>query len=170
MKENEIIDGEYNPMEQKVKTWDEVLEELEENKEELYERKYVLLDKDNYYVDGSWGVSSSPQENGIEVKEFPSDSNEQYWSAYRYIDGEWIFDPNKASEISNRVELSIKKESLQKQMQVIKDELNELDVKTMKRFDEIISEEEYEPFKIRKIDLRRQYNELEKEVDELGGI
>lgn len=138
--------------------------------EELNEEKIycsVLLDDEGYY-NGQYWIGTEKLLDGTPVSSLPPNEDELYWFAYQYVGGEWVFDSNKANEISNREKLNIKKETIQKQMQDIKDELKELDTYNMKLQEGVITEKEFEPIKVKKSNLRKQYNEFEDELEKLG--
>ena len=155
-KNKELVDS----MNEEIKTWDEILTELEESNVELEEHKYVFLDKDNYYIADSWGISSSIQENGVEVKSFPPNSNEQYRSAYRLVDDEWVLDDEKLKRIQRSISNQQSIEQINLRIEELKQNLNNTDHKFNKWKEGWLTDEEYEPIRIERQNCRNEINKF----------
>ncbi|MCX4365115.1 MAG: hypothetical protein OSJ70_05020 [Bacilli bacterium] len=167
MEENDTIKEEVDSMNSENKTWDEILSELEESNAKLEEHKYVSLDKDNYYIVDSWGISSITQENGIEVKSFPPSSNEQYRSAYYLIDGEWFLDEKRLKLIQENISNQKSIEQKYLRIEELKQNLKNTDHQFNKWQEGWLTDEEYEPIRIERQNWRNEINTLEEELNKL---
>jgi len=119
---------------------------------------YRKIDKDGYFIEDII-LNEQPfitQEiDGVETK-VPNPhyiiTKPEGLYRPRFVDGAWV------EGLSEQEIAELKKPQI---MSEILSELKELDIKTIKFVDGDLSEEQYEPFKIRKAELRKQYRELE---------
>lgn len=124
---------------------------------------YRKIDKDGYFVEDI--ILQQPPTIEVESKDLdgkpitikqpdPTYITEKPVGLYKpkWLDGKWV-EGLTESEIQD----------LQKpqRMAEIKARLHELDIKTFKFIDGDLSEQEYEPFKQEKIELRKEYKALE---------
>ena len=125
---------------------------------------YRKIDKDGYFVEDI--ILQQPPIIEVESKDLdgkiitikqpdPTYIAEKPVGLYKpkWLDGKWV-EGLTESEIQD-----LKKPQ---RMAEIKIRLKELDIKTFKFIDGDLTEQEYEPFKQEKIELRKEYNALEK--------
>lgn len=124
---------------------------------------YRKIDKDGYFVEDI--ILQQPPTIEVESKDLdgkpitikrpdPTYIAEKPVGLYKpkWLDGKWV-EGLTESEIQD----------LQKpqRMAEIKARLHELDIKTYKFIDGELTQEQYEPYRLEKIELRKEYNALE---------
>ena len=127
----------------------------------------VELDENNYF-NGKVITSNNKEflkNNGILVDNLPDNPDQDLWLAYKLVNNKWVLDNEVLIELQNKKNKELEVEEINLQLNEIKEELNKLDIKTMKYVDGSITSEEYEIYRKQKESLRSKYNELERKLD-----
>lgn len=124
---------------------------------------YRKIDKDGYFVEDI--ILHEPPTIEVESKDLEGQPitikqpDPQYIAQKpeglykpRYVKGEWV------EALSEREIQELKKPQ---RMAEIKARLQALDIKTYKFIDGELTEKQYEPYRLEKIALRKEYNQLE---------
>jgi hypothetical protein len=128
--------------------------------------KSVKLDENGYFT-GAWVEGTDKafvEKNGILVDKLPNEENEELCKAYKLVNNKWEIDNDKLNSLKQSIEEKLNIESIREQMEEIKQELSSLDYKTMKFIDGELTLEQYAETKLKKNDLRKQFNDLEKKL------
>ena len=128
--------------------------------------KAIKIDE-NCYFTGTYmeGTNKELLElNGIIVEEFPEEEDKDLWKAYRFKNNKWEKDEIKHKELKDKKKNDTNNEEIYLQLNEIKKELSDLDYHTMKYIEGEYTEEEFEVYKEKKKELRKKYNNLEKEL------
>lgn len=130
---------------------------------------YVRTNKNNKVTKVFSTCFEQPREGDILIKSGSGDEYVHVQGMYQIYDKDGNY---KYKVVGNKIvecteednKIFIQRKEIMNQMSDIKRQLNDTDYKTLKYIDGDLSEEEYESIKNIRVILRKEYNNLEKEL------